>query len=118
MEKLEKLGLSTKDALVYCGGDESFYIEIINDYIDAAKEKVESLTKFLDADNLKDYKILVHSVKSSSKTIGAMTLFEKAKDLEAASNEGRSEYVREHHKEVMDEYLDTAGKLSEIVNSQ
>ena len=118
MEKLEKLGLSTKDALVYCGGDESFYIEIINDYIDAAKEKVESLTKFLDADNLKDYKILVHSVKSSSKTIGAMTLFEKAKDLEAASNEGRSEYVKEHHKEVMDEYLDTAEKLSEIVNSQ
>ena len=72
MDKLQELGISTKDALMYCGGDESFYIEILDDYSSGAEDKIKKLTAFLEANNLKDYKILVHSVKSSSKTIGAM----------------------------------------------
>ncbi len=70
----------------------------------AAPEKISELNKFLQDENLKDYKILIHSVKSSSKTIGAMELFEKARDLELAAIEEKLEYVRAHHEEVMKIY--------------
>lgn len=104
LEKLEALGISVEDGLNYCGGDEDFYLEIVNDYVAAAPEKISELNKILQDENLKDYKILIHSVKSSSKTIGAMELFEKARDLELAASEEKLEYVRAHHEEVMKIY--------------
>ena len=57
---------------MYCGEDEGFYVEMLSDYVKAAPENMEKLTGFLQDENMKDYKILVHAVKSSSKTIGAM----------------------------------------------
>ena len=104
LKKLEALGISVEDGLNYCGGDEDFYLEIVNDYVAAAPEKISELNKILQDENLKDYKILIHSVKSSSKTIGAMELFEKARDLELAASEEKLEYVRAHHEEVMKIY--------------
>ncbi|MBR1674639.1 MAG: response regulator [Eubacterium sp.] len=117
MDKLQELGISTRDALMYCGGDESFYIEILDDYSSGAEDKIQKLTAFLEADNLKDYKILVHSVKSSSKTIGAMELFAKAKDLEAAAADEKADYLKEHHQEVMNELRDMSEKLAEIIKA-
>ena len=64
---------------------------------------------------LKDYKILVHSVKSASKTIGAMDLFEQTKALEFAAGEENKEYVKENHEIVMEQYRQLAEKLKAIV---
>ncbi|HCA21545.1 MAG TPA: hypothetical protein DEO87_04095 [Lachnospiraceae bacterium] len=104
LEGLEKIGLNTVDGLTYCGNDEEFYLEIINDYVDAAPEKIGQLDGFLKADNLKDYKILIHSIKSASKTIGATDMFEKAKGLEEAAAAGDGSFVKSHHEAVMNEY--------------
>lgn len=115
IDALRKLGLLVDEGLTYCGGDEDFYVEIIDDYAKAAGEKIAGLTDFLAAGNLKDYKILVHSVKSASKTIGAMDLFEKTKALEFASGEENKEYVKENHEIVMEQYRQLAEKLKAIV---
>ena len=73
-------------------------------------EKIEKLNGFLADDNLKDYKILIHSVKSSSKTIGASDLFEKARALEMAADEDRA-YIDANHEEVMTELKNLSEKL-------
>ena len=102
--RLEKLGLSIEDGLKFCGGDEDFYLEVIGDYVKESPEKIEKLTELLQAGNLKDYRTMIHSVKSASKTIGAMEMFEDARALEFAAGDEKMDYVQEHHDEVMEEY--------------
>ena len=111
MAKLRALGMNVDEGINYCGGDEDFYIEIVRDYADATEEKIQELDGFLEADNLKDYKILVHSVKSSSKTIGAMDLFYKARALEQAAAAEDREYLDENHETVMKEYREFTENL-------
>ena len=115
-EKLRALNLSVEDGLNYCGGDADFYIEILNDYVTAAAEKIERLDSLLQEENLKDYKILIHSVKSASKTIGAMELFERSRDLELAATDEKLDYIKTGHGEVMKMYKDLADaiKVAEI----
>ena len=111
MAKLRALGMNVDEGINYCGGDEDFYIEIVRDYADATEEKIQELDGFLEADNLKDYKILVHSVKSSSKTIGAMDLFDKARALEQAAAAEDREYIDGNHETVMKEYREFTENL-------
>ncbi|MCR4813874.1 MAG: response regulator [Lachnospiraceae bacterium] len=113
--KLRALGISVDEGITYCGGDEDFYVEIVRDYADATAEKKENLDRFLEAANYKDYKILVHSVKSSSKTIGAMDLFEKARALEQAAAEENKEYLAENHEAVMKEYEELTNSLKAVL---
>ena len=115
---LKKLGLNTDDGLTYCGEDEEFYIEILHDYVAATPDKIEELAGYLADENMKDYKVIVHSVKSSSKTIGSSKLFELAKDLEFAAADGKLDYVKEHHDEVMKEYKALADALGDILNEK
>ncbi|MCR5632443.1 MAG: response regulator [Eubacterium sp.] len=104
MDKLKSLDINVEEGISYCGDDEEFYIEIVNDYIKAAPEKIEQLNALLEAGDMKEYKVLIHSVKSSSKTIGCMSLFEKARDLEAAAASGNIDYVKTNHRSVVSEY--------------
>ena len=113
--RLEKLGLNVSDGIKYCGGDEEFYLEIVSDYVKSAPDKIKQLDGYIDEGNLKDYKIQIHAVKSSSNTIGALEFFEKARALEIASGENDTEYINSHHSEVMQEYAALAGKIGKVL---
>ena len=97
IDTARQIGLNVDSALVYSCGDEDFYLELLTDYAEQASDRCAELTSYLEAGNLKDYEILVHSVKSSSKTIGADDLSELAKSLEAAARDSDADYVRQHH---------------------
>lgn len=97
IDTARQIGLNVDSALVYSCGDEDFYLELLTDYAGQASDRCAELTSYLEAGNLKDYEILVHSVKSSSKTIGADDLSELAKSLESAARDSDADYVRQHH---------------------
>lgn len=97
IDTARQIGLNVDSALVYSCGDEDFYLELLTDYAGQASDRCAELTSYLEAGNLKDYEILVHSVKSSSKTIGADDLSELAKLLESAARDSNADYVRQHH---------------------
>ncbi|MCR4841203.1 MAG: response regulator [Lachnospiraceae bacterium] len=111
LEKLRELGLDTESGLTYCGGDEDFYLEIVGDYGASAEDKIKELAGYLSDGNFTEYKILIHSVKSSSKTIGAMELFKKARALEQAAGEANEEYLKANHDAVMNEFRELSEKL-------
>ena len=113
--RLSSLGISVEDGITYCGGDEGFYLEIIGDYVKSAPERIEKLGMLLSENRMKDYKTLIHSVKSSSKTIGAMDMFEKAMALEHAVTEDNIDYVLENHESVMKDYEELVDSLSGII---
>ena len=105
--------LDTATGLGYCMNDESFYREMLTEYVknDRCHELENSFAKG-DADS---YRIVIHSLKSTSLTIGAVHLFEMAKSLENACKEGNFESVRGQHEKCIESYKMILDKLSKFL---
>jgi len=116
LEKVEELGISTKMGLGYCADDAEFYVGIMKDYVEAFSEKKNALETFYQEKNWKEYRTVIHSVKSASKTIGAVELSEDARLLEDAAAQENEAYLTEKHDIVLSEYEDLACKLQQILN--
>ncbi|MCR5432615.1 MAG: response regulator [Lachnospiraceae bacterium] len=102
--KLESAGISVSEGLRFCGKEESFYIEMLDNYRDSFEEKSRQLSHFFEEENWSDYQILIHAIKSSSKTIGSESAFTLARSLEEASGEGNKAFISEHHNEFIELY--------------
>ncbi|MDE6389595.1 MAG: response regulator [Lachnospiraceae bacterium] len=75
-------GIDVVVGMKYSGEDASLYREVLSDYMDTIEEKADIIEKAVERGDLETYTIEVHSLKSTSKSIGAMELSELAKDLE------------------------------------
>ncbi|MDD6573152.1 MAG: ATP-binding protein [Thermoflexaceae bacterium] len=114
MQQLLKLeGLDVKTGLSYCMNEEDFYVEMLKEYLKA--DKVSKLNQFFAEEDWNNYGTLVHALKSTSLTIGAVHLSEEAKALEMAAKEGDDNYIRSHHEEALEEYIGLTDRLKEIL---
>ena len=102
-EALDRLGISMDTGLYYCNQDEEFYRMLLEQYAGETEEKISVMNDFAAKKELGEYAIRIHSVKSTSKMIGAEALSEEARKLEMAAKEGREEYIAETHGGVMEE---------------
>lgn len=73
------------------------------------------LEQHFKAEDWKNYTIEAHALKSSSKQIGAMELSELAAQMEQAGNLMDIEYIREHHRELLERYREYEPILSKYV---
>ncbi len=110
--KARSVGLNVDVGLGYACGEENFYLELLTDYLNCTSDKCDELTSYLDNNDLKNYEVLVHSIKSASKTIGADSLSEQAKELEAAAKNNDMDFVKAHHGPFVNSFKELAGKLS------
>ncbi|MCR4842265.1 MAG: response regulator [Eubacterium sp.] len=95
-------GMDIKSGIDYCGGDKSFYLGIVAEYlkVDRAAD-IERTRSEGDGDN---YTLYVHSLKSTSYSIGARELGDDAKNMEIASSEGDKDYIDSHHEDLVGKY--------------
>ena len=101
--------LNTTVGMTYCMNDETFYLEMIETYIQS--DKRDMLNREYEEMSWNDYQTHVHALKSTSLTIGAEALSEHAKALEFAVKNSDFEYIHAHHNEVMEEYEELFAKL-------
>ncbi|MBD5103373.1 MAG: response regulator [Ruminococcaceae bacterium] len=92
-------------------GSEELYRVVLKEYYCSIEKKHQSIAAHRDEEQWRDYTVEVHSLKSTSKQIGADHLSALAAELERAGNEGNTEYILLHTDEMLDEYL----KLKEIL---
>jgi HPt (histidine-containing phosphotransfer) domain-containing protein len=95
----------------YCGNDRKLYREVLKSY--AEEDKSGELRKFFDAQDWENYKIVIHSVKSVSLSVGAKKLAEHAGALEMAAKNEDLDYIRLHHDNVMKEYSEVIQFIKE-----
>lgn len=105
--------LDTKAGLEFAADDEDFYKQIILTYIN--EDKRPSMGAAYDKKDWPNYQILAHSLKGTSSTIGAKELSAAAKELEFAVKENRTDYIIEHHDEVMIQYGKLLDKLKTAI---
>ena len=77
-------GIDVAVGMQYSGDDENLYREVLSAYMDTIEEKASIIEKAVEEEDLETYTIEVHSLKSTSKSIGAMELSELAQGLEAS----------------------------------
>ena len=94
---LSKVGIDSASGIKFCNNDWEFYTTILKDFVSSFDERSDNLQKFFESKDWKNYGINVHSLKSSSKTIGAKDLSKKAELLEKASVEANSDYISAEH---------------------
>ena len=66
-------------------GDMDMYNEVMNDFLNMVDEKINSLNKYKNANDMTNYAIEVHSLKSDVRYLGFMKLGDQAYELELLS---------------------------------
>lgn len=102
-DSVEIEGLDTASALKMLGS-EKLYWTVLKAYYRAIEKKAESIKKYEENEEWHNYTIEVHSLKSSSRQIGAVKLAEKAERMEKAGNEEDAALIHQCTDELLEEY--------------
>lgn len=86
-------------------GDREMYNETLNDFLSAIDEKLSNMEKYVEENNMEDYAILAHSLKSDSKYLGFAKLSEIALEHEMRGKNNDSSYIKSNFKILKDETL-------------
>lgn len=108
-EELEKLGVDTNTGIGFCGNDPQIYMSVLWSYAEEAEEKIRNLNENYALKNWGKYEIYSHSLKSTSKTIGAMELSKLAAVLENAANAQNKSHIDQNHDKVLSMYAQLVG---------
>ncbi|MBR5916865.1 MAG: response regulator, partial [Lachnospiraceae bacterium] len=77
--------IDKKVGVGYCNGDEEFYETLLSEYVSESNDKARLIKETYANKDWNNYGVYVHSLKSTSKMIGATELSEIAAELEAAA---------------------------------
>ncbi len=111
LENLE--GIDVAEGLKNCGSTDS-YLSILKVYYESTGMTEDNITGAYESRNFKDYTSYVHSLKSTSRTIGARELSKLAEKLEKAGNDGDYDTIDERQNELMNMYSIVKYTLSNI----
>ena len=100
-DALRHAGVSPEIGLQHCQDDEQFYASLLREFANGAEEKADTLDKLYAARNWKEYGVVIHAIKSTSKMLGAPGLSEVAAHLEAAANGEDAARVKAGHRDAL-----------------
>ncbi len=96
--------LDVGTGLQYSMDSEEMYREFLQMFCEMKEEKVQSIQGCYEKEDWEDYTILVHSLKSTSKSIGGLLLSQKALELEQAGKQNDIDFIKERHTSMMEWY--------------
>jgi len=99
---MKQVVMDHESALAYCAGNEDFLQEMFAMYAD--KNCLDKIRQAYAKEDWENYRILVHSLKSTSRTIGANDMADAATRLDAAVKAGDIGQVRALHDDTMELY--------------
>lgn len=113
--RLEALGLDTGEGILFCAEDPEFYEEMLLEYVDAAPSGAEELSRCARERDWQGYVIRAHSIKNTSRLIGARALSELAREQEAAAKTGDASAVLPRHESFLRSYQELAAAIQEAL---
>lgn len=113
--KLAKVGIDLKKGLEYCGGKLEDYKDVVEVYCNSAENNRKKMEHFYKQKDWENYTIFVHALKSSSLSIGAVSLSKKAAAMEKAGKENNEKFIVNHHDIIIQNYKDIVKSFQEIL---
>ena len=112
---LESKGIDIPKSLELFG-DEQTYNDSIGEFLVGIHTKINDLIKFMNAKDMQNYAITVHSMKSDAKYFGFTKLADLAYQHELKSKEGDLYYVTTHINDLIGETNNSIVLLQEYMN--
>ncbi len=104
--------LNTDSGLAYCCNDSGFYFEMIKMF--AYGDKIDIIREHYKKDDWPNYRLQIHSLKSTALTIGATEVSKQAAKIEAAIKQEDYMYVHRHHKEMVAAYEELISRIKNV----
>ena len=105
--------VDTELGVINCGGVEG-YLSVLTGFHSSINDMADEIENFYNNDDIKNYTIKVHALKSSARIIGAIELSEKARLLEEAGHEEYIDYIKAETAELLRHYRSYKEILSPI----
>ena len=112
MDYLKENGINV-DASLELLGDKEMYDDTLKEFISESKERIPRLQMNKEKEDLVNYEIDVHAMKSDSKYLGFTKLAEMSYDHELKAKDNDINYINEH----FDELIKEADRILNIVNT-
>lgn len=103
LDTLAPLGIDIDTGLDYTRAEDK-YISALQRYYKAYDKNSSQAEDFYSAKDWDNYTIIVHSLKSNSKMIGALSLSTEFEKLEMASRNGETSIIESNHSSTMSMY--------------
>ena len=110
--------LDTSLGMQYSAGNEEMYREFLSMFCDMKEEKKQNIQKSFLEEDLENYTVYVHALKSTSLSIGGQKLSELAARLEKAGRQKEIDFIKEHEEELMELYELTAEEARGFIQSE
>ena len=107
---MEIEGIDTAAGIDNCGDEES-YIAVLSVYYETIAERADDIERAYNAEKWEDYRILVHALKSSSRTIGANRLADLSEKLEKAAASKETDLIKAETGQLLEIYRGFTYKL-------
>ncbi|MCH5268792.1 MAG: response regulator, partial [Lachnospiraceae bacterium] len=91
------------------------YVDLLMTYTELPE--TDKINEYLEQENAYEYRVCVHSIKSSSLSVGFTELAEQALALENAAREENWEYICENHDSLMKEYRMAVDAINKVFPS-
>ena len=99
----DEAAIDVKKGLNNCGSAEA-YLEALDIFLANISDNSAEIDKFFSTNNITDYTIRVHALKSTSKLIGAEQLSQTAKALEVAGHNNDLDFIKREHETFLRDY--------------
>lgn len=103
IEYLKSMGVDIDTAISNMIDIET-YNDILNDFYDNMPSELEKINNFKNQNDMANYAILVHAMKSNARSFGFMKLGEISYNHEIASKQNDINYVNTHYNELLDAF--------------
>ena len=98
---LEAAGIDVAAGLRYCANDKSLYDEMLDDFAASCEGKLQEADRLFLAEDWRNYEVAVHALKSNLKMIGAVSVYDQARELEEAAERSDIGYIMQHHGDLI-----------------
>jgi CheY-like chemotaxis protein len=115
---LREAGIDPEIGLRYCQMDDDFYRTLLAEYACGAEQKLNGLRRSYDAQEWKNYATVSHSIKSTSRMIGASALADLAERLEKAADAEDLPALKENHIRLTTQFESVAAAIRSEVSCE
>ncbi len=116
--------ISKENGMSFFGNNEKLYLDLVKLYADISSQKMDEIRMAYNAENWTDYTTFIHALKSSSKNIGALAVYDLARRVEAAGHQMENEknrdysleFIHKNQEELMHLYEETVKVAKEMTD--
>ncbi len=105
--------LHLEEGVENCGSVEG-YIDTVKSFADAAEESYNDIERFFSSEDIKNYTIKVHALKSSARIIGAKELSALAEALEKAGDNRDISRIKKDTPKLLDMFKVMSEKFAKV----